>query len=89
MHHKHMRYKAMTYFAIDTLKINNQMESLSGIYRLTRPIRRGAQPSKSRLMAAPSLLRIFSKSSCSSAVSIFHLINARKMESLHENTKKC
>lgn len=28
-----MRYKAMTYFAIDTLKINNQMESLSGIYR--------------------------------------------------------
>ena len=23
----------MTYFAIDTLKINNQMESLSGIYR--------------------------------------------------------
>ena len=28
-----MRYKAMTYFAVDTLKINNQMESLSGIYR--------------------------------------------------------
>ena len=25
--------KAMTYFAVDTLKINNQMESLSGIYR--------------------------------------------------------
>ena len=23
----------MTYFAVDTLKINNQMESLSGIYR--------------------------------------------------------
>ena len=23
----------MTYFAVDTLKINNQMESLSGLYR--------------------------------------------------------